>query len=144
MGNGTTIGKVRGLGSSKEGAHHWLLQRYTAIGNLFLGAYFATALVLLPSLDYDTITGWIAGPVPAIALALFIVSTMWHARLGLQVLIEDYVHDEGNRFAVLALVNLAYAAATAGGLYFLVRLVALDAGKEATEAVLRSVMGGGM
>ena len=92
MGNGTSIGRVRGLGSAHSGAHHWLLQRFTAIGNLVLMVWFIVSVLLLPDLNYTAAREWIAAPVPATAMALLIISTFWHARLGLQVVIEDYLH----------------------------------------------------
>ena len=116
MGNGTSIGRVRGLGSAQEGAHHWIVQRFTAIGNLVLVTFLVVSLALLPSYDFAGMTSWIANPLVAIALALMSISVFWHARLGLQVLIEDYVHTAGNKFALLALLNLA---AVAGGVFAL-------------------------
>lgn len=122
MGNGTSIGRVRGLGSAHSGAHHWLLQRFTAIGNLVLMVWFIVSVLLLPDLNYTTAREWIAAPVPATAMALLIMSTFWHARLGLQVMLEDYVHDDGSKFAVIALLNLAIFAGAAFGLFCVVRL----------------------
>ncbi|MDZ4307883.1 succinate dehydrogenase, hydrophobic membrane anchor protein [Allopontixanthobacter sp.] len=122
MGNGTSIGRVRGLGSSHEGAHHWLLQRFTAVGNLLLVLWFVTSLVLLPDLGYVSVSEYLARPVPATAMVLLIISTFWHARLGLQVLAEDYVHDAGNKFAVLLLLNLAAIGGGAFGIFCIVRL----------------------
>lgn len=122
MGNGTSIGRVRGLGSAKEGAHHWLMQRFTAAGNLLLMVYLAVSFILLGDLSYGTVTGWIAAPVPATAIALLIISTFWHARLGLQVLIEDYVHEAGVKFAAILVLNLAIFGGAAFGLFSIARL----------------------
>ena len=122
MGNGTSIGKVRGLGSAHEGPHHWLLQRFTAIGNLVLGLFLAFSFAMLPSYDFATVKEWIAQPLPATAVALFVISTFWHARLGLQVLIEDYVHTPGNKFAAIAALNLLAVGAGAFALFSIVRL----------------------
>ncbi|WP_156842104.1 succinate dehydrogenase, hydrophobic membrane anchor protein [Novosphingobium aquimarinum] len=122
MGNGTSIGRVRGLGSAKAGPHHWLQQRYTAIGNLLLGLWFAISILLMPNLSYAAVTEWLGSPIPATAMALLIISTIWHARLGLQVLFEDYVHDDGSKFAVLAILNLVSFAAAAFGLFCVIRL----------------------
>lgn len=122
MGNGTSIGRVRGLGSAHNGAHHWLLQRYTAIGNLLLGIWFIASLILLPDLDYGTVSAWISQPLPATAMALLIVSTFWHARLGMQVVIEDYVHEEGSKFAAFVALNLAAIAGAVFGLFCIIRL----------------------
>ena len=107
MGNGTSIGKVRGLGSAHEGAHHWLVQRFTAIGNLVLSVWLIGSILWLPDLGYETVSSWLAQPVSATAMILLVISTFWHARLGLQVLIEDYVHNSGTKFAAIAALNLA-------------------------------------
>ena len=120
MGNGTSIGKVRGLGSAHEGAHHWLLQRFTAVGNVVLMLWLVTSFVLLPDMSYGTVSAWLSAPIPATAMILLVVSTFWHARLGLQVLVEDYVHNSGTKFAVITLLNLA----TIGGGAFAVFSVA--------------------
>lgn len=122
MSDGTPIGRVRGLGSAHHGAHHWLVQRFTAVGNLVLMLFLAVSLALLPSYDYGTISGWASQTIPATALALLIVSVFWHARLGLQVLIEDYVHDVGTRFGTLALLNLATIGGAAFGLVSIARI----------------------
>ena len=122
MGNGTEIGRVRGFGSAHHGAHHWLLQRFTAVGNLVLGLFLAISFALLPGYDYASLTGWAKTPLVATALALLIVSTFWHARLGLQVLVEDYVPRSGGRFAALLLLNLAAVGGAMFGLVSIARL----------------------
>ncbi|MBA4764989.1 succinate dehydrogenase, hydrophobic membrane anchor protein [Qipengyuania huizhouensis] len=122
MSDGTPIGRVRGLGPAHEGVHHWLVQRFTAVGNLVLMLFLAVSLALLPSYDYGTVSGWASQTLPATALALLIVSVFWHARLGLQVLIEDYVHDSGTRFGTLALLNLATIGGAAFGLVSIARI----------------------
>jgi len=114
MSDGTELGKVRGLGSAKEGTHHWIVQRMTAVSNLLLGLWLFASLVLLPSLDHWAVIGWLAQPFVAIPMILFLVSVFSHLRLGLQVLIEDYVHDEGLKFASLMIVNFY---AIAGGVF---------------------------
>jgi succinate dehydrogenase / fumarate reductase membrane anchor subunit len=122
MGNGTSIGRVRALGSAHGGSHHWLVQRFTAIGNLVLGAWLLVSLLLLPNMTYVTVHEWIVRPVPATALALIIISTFWHARLGMQVAMEDYVHTPANKFACLVALNLATFAGAAFGLFCVIRL----------------------
>lgn len=122
MGNGTSIGRVRGLGSAKTGTHHWLLQRFTAIGNLVLVLWLVVSILLLPDLAYASVSEWLARPVPATAMALLIVSTFWHARLGMQVMLEDYVHEHANKFACIAALNLAAFAGAAFGVFCVIRL----------------------
>lgn len=104
MGSGTGLGRVRGLGSAKAGAHHWWLQRVTAMGNVLLVSWFVVSLVRLPVLDHAGVTTWLASPWAAVPMALFIVNAFWHFRLGLQVVIEDYVHG-GMRIVALALAH---------------------------------------
>lgn len=122
MGNGTNIGRVRALGSAHSGTHHWLLQRFTAIGNLLLGLFLLISLVMMDDHSYGAIRAWLARPVPAAALGLFVVSTFWHARLGLQVLVEDYVHEHANKFAAMAALNLAAFGGAGFALLCVVRL----------------------
>jgi succinate dehydrogenase / fumarate reductase membrane anchor subunit len=121
MGNGTSIGQVRGLGAAKAGTHHWLLQRFTAVGNLLLLLWLGVSLLMLPSLNYQSVIDWIARPVPATAMALLIVSSFWHARLGMQVMIEDYIHG-ANRVGAIIALNLAAFAGAAFGLFCVIRL----------------------
>ena len=122
MGNGTSIGKVRGLGSAHSGSHHWLVQRFTAVGNLLLVLWLVASLLMLPNLHFVTVREWIARPVPATAMALLIVTTFWHARLGMQVVLEDYVHTPANKFAVFAALNLVTFGGAAFGLICVIRL----------------------
>ncbi|MGH6743582.1 succinate dehydrogenase, hydrophobic membrane anchor protein [Novosphingobium sp.] len=122
MGNGTSIGRVRGLGSAKHGVHHWLLQRFTAIGNLLSVLFLVASILLLPDMSYATVVEWISRPVPAVVMILLVVTTFWHARLGLQVLVEDYVHDHANKFACIAALNLAACGGIAFGAFCIIRL----------------------
>jgi succinate dehydrogenase / fumarate reductase membrane anchor subunit len=135
MGNGTSIGRVRGLGSAHHGAHHWLVQRFTAIGNLILMLWLIVSFALLPGFDYETISGWLSQPVPAAAMALLLISVFWHARLGLQVLVEDYVHEAGTKFGVLALLNLATIGGGVFGVFCVIRLALAAAAPEAAAAL---------
>jgi succinate dehydrogenase / fumarate reductase, membrane anchor subunit len=135
MGNGTSIGRVRGLGSAHHGPGHWLGQRFTAIGNLILMLWLITSFVLMPDFSYGTISGWLSQPLAAAAMMLLIVSVFWHARLGLQVLIEDYVHDAGTKFGVLALLNLAVVAGGLFGVFSVIRLALAVAAPEAAAAL---------
>jgi succinate dehydrogenase / fumarate reductase membrane anchor subunit len=123
MGDGTELGRVRGLGPAHEGEEGWMQQRYTAVGNLLLVSFLAISIALLPDLSYGSVKGWISHPVPAVAMALLVVNVFWHARLGLSELIGDYVHDDANKFAALLAVRFATIGGTAFGLFFIARIV---------------------
>lgn len=83
---------ARGLGSSGTGAHHWWLQRITAVALVPLSIWFLFLLGSLVHADYPTVLATIAQPVNALFLIAFAVGVFWHGTLGLQVVIEDYVH----------------------------------------------------
>jgi succinate dehydrogenase / fumarate reductase membrane anchor subunit len=85
------LSKVLGHGSAHEGAHHWRVQRLTALALLLLGPWFVISLALLPDLQFATLRNWAAGQVNATLLALLVASSCWHSQLGVQVVIEDYV-----------------------------------------------------
>jgi succinate dehydrogenase / fumarate reductase, membrane anchor subunit len=110
----TPIAKVRGLGSARSGLQHWKMQRLTAISNVLLVLWFLFSAMALSGSDYDEVRRWMASPVTASLVVLLIISTFYHARLGLQVVVEDYVHHEGAKVAALvaiALLVLALAVA---------------------------------
>lgn len=85
------LSKVLGRGSAHEGAHHWRVQRVTAVALLLLGAWFVVSLVLLPDYRYATVHEWASGLCNATLLALLVIAACWHSQLGVQVVIEDYV-----------------------------------------------------
>ena len=140
MGNGTSIGRVRGHGSAHSGTHHWLLQRYTAAGNLVLGLWLVVSLGTLENYQFETVATWASRPVAALALALFVISTFWHARLGVQVVIEDYVKDPANKVAATVLLNLITFAAIAAGLFFLARLQIVGTATSITGGMVKSAL----
>ncbi|GAA5051086.1 succinate dehydrogenase, hydrophobic membrane anchor protein [Erythrobacter westpacificensis] len=122
MGNGTSIGRVRGLGAAHQGPHHWLVQRFTAVGNLVTVLFLGLSLALLGDYSYASVSGWLSSPLPAFMVTLLVISTFWHAKLGLQVLIEDYLHEAGTKFAAILLLNIASFAGAAFGLFCIARL----------------------
>ena len=99
----TPLGKVRGLGSAKEGTEHFWKQRLTAVANVFLAAFLLVLLVKYAGADYITVKHALARPVNAIALLLLVLSGVMHMRLGMQTIIEDYVHSEGTKVVALML-----------------------------------------
>lgn len=101
----TPLGRVRGLGSARSGAHHWWLERLTSAATLILFVWLGVSLLRLPALDHATVTQWLGAPLAAVPMLLLIVSTFWHLKLGLIVVIEDYVHEEGGKLFWVTLVN---------------------------------------
>jgi succinate dehydrogenase / fumarate reductase membrane anchor subunit len=122
MREGSAIGRVRGLGSAKSGAHHWWLERLTSISTLLLTIWLLVALLRLPNLDYETIIGWLQSPLVAVPMLLFVVSTFWHSKLGLQVVIEDYVHEEGWKFFSITLLNFFIVALGATAFFAVLKI----------------------
>ena len=102
----SSIGRVRGLGAAREGVGHWKSQRLTAIANVLLVLWFLFSAMALAGSDYIGYRAWLASPLTATLMILLVVSVFYHARLGVQVVIEDYVHHEGARIASLAAVTL--------------------------------------
>ncbi len=121
MGAGTELGRVRGLGSAKDGVHHWWLQRLTAVGNVLLVLWFVGSLIWLPSLDYATVIAWLRQPIVAVPMLLLIANVFWHFRLGLQVFIEDYVHG-GNRLVLIILLNFYTVAGAAAAMFAVLKI----------------------
>lgn len=122
MGNGTSIGRVRGLGSAHSGASTWLQERFTGLASLIVSAYLLVSLLLLPSFNYLTVRAWIAHPVPATAMVLFVITNFWHARAGMLVVIEDYLHEHGSKLAALIALNLVAFGGGVFGVFSIVRL----------------------
>ncbi|HEY4162373.1 MAG TPA: succinate dehydrogenase, hydrophobic membrane anchor protein [Dongiaceae bacterium] len=101
------MARVRGLGSAKEGAQHWWMQRLTAVALIPLGIWLVASLVGLAGADRAAIALWLSSPFTLGALPLLLLATLYHAVLGLQVVIEDYVHTEATKIASIILMKLA-------------------------------------
>jgi succinate dehydrogenase / fumarate reductase membrane anchor subunit len=100
------LSQVKGLGSAKEGTTHFWRQRLTALLLIPLVLWIGFSLAALP-VDHATLVGWIQQPWVTVALVLLVIVTFYHAQLGLQVVIEDYISSHSRRTAVLLLTNLA-------------------------------------
>jgi succinate dehydrogenase / fumarate reductase membrane anchor subunit len=99
------LGRVRGLGSAKEGVQHWWLQRVTAVALVPLVIWFLIGLVAHAGADHATVTDWLGGPVTLGLFLILLGAGLWHLALGMQVVIEDYVLREGLRLALILLVK---------------------------------------
>ena len=122
----TPLARARGLGSAREGVHHWWAQRVTAIALIPLVVWFAISLVMMSGADYGAVRAWIGSPVVMVLLILTIAIGLHHGQLGLQVVIEDYVHGDGSKLALIVAV----------------RFIAVLFGLAAIVAVLRIGFGG--
>ena len=111
------LGRAIGLGSAKEGVEHWWLQRITAVALVPLSLWFVIAIIRLVGADVDSVRDWVGNPLPAILLVLLLIATFYHASLGLQVVIEDYVHTELSKLGLLIIVRLACFALAVVGIF---------------------------
>ena len=125
----TPISRVRGLGSARSGAHHWWLERLTSVATLLLVVWLLVSLLTLPDLAYGTMVEWLGSPLGAVPMLLLIVSAFWHAKLGLQVVVEDYVDDEGLKLFTITLVNF-FIVALGATAFFSVLKIAFAGGAE--------------
>ena len=99
------LGKVKGLGSAKDGVGHWWGQRITALGLVPLLIWFVASICSLAGADYETVREWVSSPLVSILLILLTIATFHHAQLGLQVVLEDYVSDHSLKITGLVVVK---------------------------------------
>ena len=107
MGIRTPLARVRGLGSAKDGTHHFWVQRLTAIALIPLTIWFVIVLTGALGMDRVQLAKWMRSPSAAAPMALFLIAGFWHLKLGLQVVIEDYVHHEAWKTGSIIVMNLA-------------------------------------
>jgi succinate dehydrogenase membrane anchor subunit len=110
----TPLGRVRGLGSAGDGTHHWWAQRLTALALIPLVIWFVVNVVTMIGADHAAMVGWMSSPISATLMVLLIVATFHHAQLGLQVVIEDYIQNEGWKFGLIIIIK--FAAILLGGI----------------------------
>jgi succinate dehydrogenase / fumarate reductase membrane anchor subunit len=111
------VGRAIGLGSAKEGVEHWWLQRITAVALVPLSLWFVIAIIRLVGADVDSVRDWVGNPLAAILLVLLLIATFYHASLGLQVVIEDYVHAELTKLGLIIIVRLGCFALAVAGMF---------------------------
>lgn len=109
----TPLTRARGLGSAGSGSGHWMAQRLTALSNLFLLIWLLYSLLILPLPDYGAISLWIKQPHNTILLTLCVCSLFRHAFLGVEVIIEDYVHHTGAKLCGLIAAKFMFFALVA-------------------------------
>jgi len=110
------LGRVRGLGSAKEGVHQWWAQRVSAIALIPLSLWFAAEIVFLTDVDRATAIQWLGSPVTLGLMSLFLIALIYHAVLGLQVVIEDYIHTKATKLILLLIIQFAGFGLAAAGI----------------------------
>jgi succinate dehydrogenase / fumarate reductase, membrane anchor subunit len=105
----TPLSQARGLGSAKEGAEHFMIQRLTGLGNLFLVFFLIYTVFKLAGANYVEVRAYFHSPLASSLTVLLLLSASYHMKIGMQVIIEDYVHGEAAKLALLTL-NVFYAA----------------------------------
>lgn len=105
----TPLGQVRGLGAAGDGARHWWAQRLTSLALVPLSLWFVVALFVNAGSDHAAAVAWLRSPSTSIALLLFIAVGFYHAHLGVQVIIEDYVHLESAKIGALIVSRFVFA-----------------------------------
>ena len=118
----TPLKNVRHLGSAKEGADHFWMQRVTAVANLVLGLFLVWLIASLAGADYVTVKSTLANPIVALLLALLIVSAAIHMRLGMQVIIEDYITRDSTKIVLLLLNNFFAILVAAASVWAILKL----------------------
>jgi len=114
--------RVRDSGSAREGAEHWWNERVSSLATLLLFVWLIVSLLRLPALDHRGVTEWLRDPLAAVPMLLLIAATFWHLKMGLQVIVEDYVHDEGNKFLALLLLTFAAAGGAAFAIFAVLKI----------------------
>lgn len=122
MRGATPLARVLGFGSAKQGAHHWLVERATAVALVPLGAWLLISLFALPDLGHATVSRWIGEGFHPTLLLLTLLTTTWHSRLGVQVVVEDYVHGPALKGVTILLLAFIHAAVAVAGSVAILKL----------------------
>jgi succinate dehydrogenase / fumarate reductase membrane anchor subunit len=118
----TPLNRVLGLGTAKGAAEHWWLQRLTAVALVPLGLWFAGALLVLPDFSHATVVSWVQRPVTSIMLILLVVAIGYHSYLGVQVVVEDYVHTKASKIAMLIASAFAHTGLAIAAVFAILKI----------------------
>lgn len=118
----TPLAKVHGLGSAKDGTHHWWMQRVTAVANIPLVIFMVVSFVGNAGKGHAEWVAWMQQPLVSVLVILFVANFCYHMRLGLQVIVEDYVHDSGTRVATMLFITFACVLIAALSIFSVLRI----------------------
>lgn len=120
----TPLARVRHLGAAKEGADHWLWQRITAIMMIPLALWFVSSMwwLVISGASHADLVSWLSGPVAAILMLVFLGAIFFHLKLGLQVVVEDYVHTKWLKWAMLIKLTIGTLLFSAASLYSVIAI----------------------
>ena len=118
----TPLAKVRGLGSAKHGGGHWLEERFTSVTLIFLSLWLLFSMLMLPNFKLAAVREWLGSAWGAVPMALFVITAFKHGLDGLKVVVDDYVHDEGNRIGLHFALTMAAIAGGAASLFALAKI----------------------
>ncbi len=122
----TSLSLALGPGSAKSGVRHWWQQRLTAVALVPLAIWFLVSLLSLNATDYESVTYWISNPLNTVLLIIFVAVLIFHSKLGVQVVIEDYVHGHAVKVASLVLSRFVHYAALIAGVYAVIHVALGD------------------
>jgi succinate dehydrogenase / fumarate reductase, membrane anchor subunit len=116
------LGRARGLGSAKDGTHHFWVQRVSAVALIPLSLWFVFSLASLPGASFEQVSWWVGYPAVAVTLVIFIAAALYHSMLGVQVVIEDYVGGEGMKLVALLLSKFFHIAVAAASIFAVLKI----------------------
>lgn len=116
------LGRVAGLGSAKSGVHHWWMQRLTSIALVPLSIWFTVSILSLPSLDHVTLVAWMAQSWTALLLIILVLVASYHSQLGVQVVVEDYVHHSGMKTLTLVSLTFVHGLLAVAGVFAILKV----------------------
>lgn len=118
----TPLKIANGLGSAKSGAHHWMVQRITAVALIGLSLWVVWIALAATRMDYVAARALIAQPWNAVLMIVFLITSFWHAQLGLQVIVEDYVHAKGFELALQTAIKFVCFLGAAASVLAVIRI----------------------
>src|SRR6476646_8257049 len=110
----TPLARAIGLGTAKDGVHHWWMQRVSTIALVPLTVWFIAAIIAQTGADYTAFVAWMRNPITDLLMVLLLIALFYHAALGLQVIVEDYVHSAARFAAVIAVRLICFTLGAAG------------------------------